>query len=79
MDYLVRTLRPYLSRPFSNTMATTSTGVTAMSEIQQFVDKTIEENYITVFSKTYCPYCRRAKALLSGLELDSEKTPFVVE
>ncbi|KIY69767.1 glutaredoxin [Cylindrobasidium torrendii FP15055 ss-10] len=32
--------------------------------VKQFVEESIEGNKIVVFSKSYCPYCKRAKALL---------------
>ncbi|WVQ69039.1 glutaredoxin [Kwoniella sp. B9012] len=34
------------------------------AEIKQLVDKTIKENKAVVFSKSYCPYCKRAKSYL---------------
>ncbi|KAL1933473.1 hypothetical protein VTP01DRAFT_7563 [Rhizomucor pusillus] len=38
-----------------------------MADVEQFVEKLINENKIVVFSKSYCPYCRRAKQLLQQL------------
>ncbi|KAF6753312.1 thioredoxin-like protein [Ephemerocybe angulata] len=35
-----------------------------MSSVKDIVESTIEKNPIVIFSKSYCPYCRRAKALL---------------
>jgi glutaredoxin 3 len=32
--------------------------------IKEFVEKLISENYIIVFSKTYCGYSRKAKKIL---------------
>ncbi|PSS29741.1 hypothetical protein EW026_g513 [Hermanssonia centrifuga] len=32
--------------------------------VKDTVETAIAGNTITIFSKTYCPYCRRAKALL---------------
>ncbi|XP_051149774.1 glutaredoxin-C4 [Andrographis paniculata] len=40
-----------------------------------FVKKTVSSHTIAIFSKSYCPYCRRAKAVFK--ELNQE--PFVVE
>ncbi|KAI8968094.1 glutaredoxin [Trametes punicea] len=34
--------------------------------VKDLVEKTISENKIAIFSKSYCPYCRRAKALLTS-------------
>jgi len=35
-----------------------------------FVEETIRDHPVTVFSKSYCPYCKRAKALLSSKNID---------
>lgn len=40
-----------------------------------FVDKSIAGAAVVVFSKTYCPYCTRAKNDLKKIGI----TPFVVE
>ncbi|XP_022135442.1 glutaredoxin-C4 [Momordica charantia] len=40
-----------------------------------FVKKTIASHQIVIFSKSYCPYCRRAKAVFEELK----KVPHVVE
>ena len=32
---------------------------------EEFVTKTLKENKVVVFSKTYCPYCTMAKDCLS--------------
>ncbi|KAJ3216934.1 thioredoxin reductase [Dinochytrium kinnereticum] len=46
---------------------------------KEIVQKYIAENHVMVFSKSFCPYCKKAKALLSSLnvkylaiELDNE-------
>jgi glutaredoxin 3 len=36
-------------------------------DASEFIKKLIAENNVVVFSGTYCPYCDRAKALLSKL------------
>jgi glutaredoxin 3 len=36
-----------------------------------FVDKVIAKNAVAVFSKTYCPYCVKAKKVLSKYEINS--------
>ncbi|EMD42180.1 hypothetical protein CERSUDRAFT_90784 [Gelatoporia subvermispora B] len=33
---------------------------------KDLVDSAVSQNKIVVFSKSYCPYCKRAKALLSS-------------
>ncbi|XP_014519931.1 glutaredoxin-C3 [Vigna radiata var. radiata] len=47
----------------------------ASNSVSAFVQNAIYSNRITVFSKSYCPYCLRAKRILAEL---NEK-PFVVE
>jgi len=37
-----------------------------MAAVQQLVDSAVLENKVAVFSKSWCPYCKRAKALLSS-------------
>uniref|UniRef100_A0A7N0VGM3 Glutaredoxin domain-containing protein n=1 Tax=Kalanchoe fedtschenkoi TaxID=63787 RepID=A0A7N0VGM3_KALFE len=41
----------------------------------KFVSKTIKSHDIVIFSKSYCPYCKRAKAVFKELN----QKPFVVE
>ena len=40
-------------------------------EIKNWVNEQINSNLVIVFSKTYCPYCRKAKNALSAAELQS--------
>ncbi|KAG8372348.1 hypothetical protein BUALT_Bualt12G0056700 [Buddleja alternifolia] len=40
-----------------------------------FVKKTISSHSIVIFSKSYCPYCRRAKVVFKELN----QVPFIVE
>ncbi|WOK95013.1 glutaredoxin-C8 [Canna indica] len=40
-----------------------------------FVKKTVSSHGIVIFSKSYCPYCRRAKAVFKKLK----KEPYVLE
>ncbi|CAH9070468.1 unnamed protein product [Cuscuta epithymum] len=40
-----------------------------------FVKKTISSHSIVIFSKSYCPYCKRAKAVFKELNLK----PYIVE
>ena len=42
-----------------------------------FVKSTVKAHDVVIFSKPYCPYCRRAKAVFKELEL--KKEPYVVE
>mmetsp|Transcript_9313 Transcript_9313/g.13182 ORF Transcript_9313/g.13182 Transcript_9313/m.13182 type:complete len:139 (+) Transcript_9313:131-547(+) len=34
---------------------------------ETFVSQSIQDNSVIVFSKSYCPYCRRTKSLLSDM------------
>ncbi|XP_074350682.1 glutaredoxin-C4 isoform X1 [Apium graveolens] len=45
------------------------------SAAMKFVKKTISSHSIVIFSKSYCPYCRKAKSVFKEL---SQK-PYVVE
>ncbi|KAL5564850.1 hypothetical protein UlMin_028014 [Ulmus minor] len=40
-----------------------------------FIKKTISSHKIVIFSKSYCPYCRRAKAVFKELK----QVPYVIE
>ncbi|CAH9140978.1 unnamed protein product [Cuscuta epithymum] len=40
-----------------------------------FVKKTISSHSIVIFSKSYCPYCKRAKAVFKEMNLK----PYIVE
>ncbi|EPQ29663.1 uncharacterized protein PFL1_02883 [Pseudozyma flocculosa PF-1] len=44
---------------------------------KQIADKLISEHLIAVFSKSYCPYCSRAKSVISSLGLDSSKVGII--
>ncbi|KAF4347054.1 glutaredoxin-C3 [Cannabis sativa] len=50
-------------------------GIKASNSASALVQNIIYSNKIAFFSKSYCPYCMRAKRMLS--ELDQE--PFIVE
>ena len=49
--------------------------VAADGSAMDFVRSTIDQNPVVVFSKSYCPYCSRAKEVLRKIKAD----PFVVE
>ncbi|SAM07239.1 hypothetical protein [Absidia glauca] len=41
-----------------------------MSLVREFIKKTILENKVTIFSKSYCPYCLRAKDLFDDMNVN---------
>ncbi|ORZ08617.1 glutaredoxin [Absidia repens] len=41
-----------------------------MSLVKEFIKKTIFENKVTIFSKSYCPYCLGAKDLFDDIKVD---------
>ncbi|GMN55230.1 hypothetical protein TIFTF001_024350 [Ficus carica] len=47
----------------------------AESNTSAFVKKTVSSHNIVIFSKSYCPYCRRAKAVFKELK----QVPHVIE
>ncbi|WFD28782.1 hypothetical protein MNAN1_003797 [Malassezia nana] len=40
---------------------------------KQIAEKLISDHVIAVFSKSYCPYCKRAKQVISGLNLSASQ------
>ncbi|KAE9462426.1 hypothetical protein RHGRI_000070 [Rhododendron griersonianum] len=53
----------------------TSEAAASSSSPAAFVKKTISSHSIVIFSKSYCPYCRKAKAVFKELKQE----PYVVE
>nr|XP_043621751.1 glutaredoxin-C4 [Erigeron canadensis] len=49
--------------------------ITEASSSVDFVKKTVSSHSIVIFSKSYCPYCKRAKAVFKELN----KKPYVIE
>ncbi|KAL6874143.1 hypothetical protein ACP4OV_014225 [Aristida adscensionis] len=58
-------------------IALASFGSAASSSPKSFVKSTVAAHDVVIFSKSYCPYCRRAKAVFK--ELQWKKEPYVVE
>ncbi|XP_043708212.1 glutaredoxin-C4-like [Telopea speciosissima] len=52
-----------------------TSSVSASTPVSTFVKKTISSHNIVVFSKSYCPYCMKAKSVFKELN----QTPHVVE
>ena len=40
---------------------------------KQIAEKLISEKLVAVFSKSYCPYCQRAKGVIQSLSLDQNR------
>ncbi|KAI3811450.1 hypothetical protein L1987_21174 [Smallanthus sonchifolius] len=53
----------------------TTTAVFAEASSVDFVKKTIASHPIVIFSKSYCPYCKRAKGVFKELN----QKPYVIE
>ncbi|XP_062229455.1 glutaredoxin-C8-like [Phragmites australis] len=58
-------------------MALAAFGSVSESSPKSFVKSTVSAHDVVIFSKSYCPYCRRAKAVFKELHLKEE--PYVVE
>jgi len=43
-----------------------------MTSAQEFVDKMVHGKKVVVFSKSYCPYCQKAKAALDSFKLPAD-------
>ncbi|KAI8074256.1 thioredoxin-like protein [Gilbertella persicaria] len=41
-----------------------------MSSAQQIVEEAIKNNRVVIFSKSYCPFCKKAKALFDELKVE---------
>ncbi|KAJ3110562.1 hypothetical protein HDU96_006483 [Phlyctochytrium bullatum] len=50
-----------------------------MNAAKDTVEALIKDNTVMVFSKSYCPYCRKAKSLLSSLKIDYKAIELDVE
>ena len=75
-DFNTATISSLIRRFFSRAPSPTT-----MSATKTKVQSIIDENPVAVFSKSYCPYCRQAKQLLSdkgakfyAIELDQVGT-----
>ncbi|KAI5348437.1 PREDICTED: glutaredoxin-C4 [Prunus dulcis] len=54
---------------------TSSSSSPSSADSIAFIKKTIDSNKIAIFSKSYCPYCKRAKSVFKELN----QVPYVVE
>lgn len=46
--------------------------ISTASSAQEFAKQEINDNKVVIFSKSYCPYCRRAKALFAELGIEAK-------
>ena len=46
-------------------------------EAQQIIDRALQENRVLVFSKSYCPYCHKAKRALGSVVRDPSKVTVI--
>ncbi|KAK0449872.1 glutaredoxin [Armillaria borealis] len=58
-----------ISRYFTSSAAAQNS---SNMSVKNFVEDTITSHKITVFSKSYCPYCRRAKTLFKDKYPDAD-------
>ena len=58
--------------PFAYAFRSSGVGKMSMSTAADTARQAIDSNAIMVFSKTYCPYCSRAKSALADLNLKYE-------
>ncbi|PVF98245.1 putative GRX1-glutaredoxin [Serendipita vermifera] len=63
----------------ASSLPSTSSKPPMVSQVKQLVDSAIDENFITIFSKSWCPYCRRAKGIINSLQLPEGKSVKVFE
>ncbi|KIM35612.1 hypothetical protein M413DRAFT_449658 [Hebeloma cylindrosporum] len=47
--------------------------------VKQFVEDTIKDNKVAIFSKSYCPYCRSVKQLFSSEFPDVKPTIYELD
>uniref|UniRef100_A0A2R5LI13 Putative glutaredoxin n=1 Tax=Ornithodoros turicata TaxID=34597 RepID=A0A2R5LI13_9ACAR len=40
-----------------------------MSAVERFVRQTIQQHLVVVFSKSYCPFCKKAKQIFEDLHI----------
>ncbi|KAL9549978.1 hypothetical protein MBANPS3_004946 [Mucor bainieri] len=43
-----------------------------MTNVEQFVEDAIKNNKVVIFTKSTCPYCKKAKTLLEGYNIKYE-------
>jgi glutaredoxin 3 len=68
MKYLIRSLLALALCFFSASASVT----TMVSSAEEFAKQEISNNKVVVFSKSYCPYCRRTKALFEELGIEAK-------
>ncbi|KAI1301898.1 Glutaredoxin-1 [Halotydeus destructor] len=54
-----------------------SVQVMVSEDVKIFVDTTLKTKKVVVFSKTYCPYARKAKSILAGYPIEKSKIEII--
>ncbi|GMP36655.1 hypothetical protein CsSME_00008713 [Camellia sinensis var. sinensis] len=73
--FMIISIALMLIVPFLCTPTTSSESESESKSEAAFIKKTISSHSIVIFSKSYCPYCKRAKAVFKELN----QTPHVIE
>eukprot|EP00798_Chlamydomonas_sp_ICE-L_P023788 gene23788-9349_t len=61
-------LKAFSSRAFQRPVTSRARNVTTRAtSVVQFVDDSIKNNKVVVFSKTFCPFCTKAKTALDSV------------
>ncbi|OVA15753.1 Glutaredoxin [Macleaya cordata] len=75
MPLMISILVASLCSSSTSVSASASGSASSSSPESAFVEKTISSHNIVIFSKSYCPYCKRAKAVFKELN----QKPHVIE
>ena len=54
----------------SSSFSTTSLHMSSQASPVDFAKSEIESNKVVVFSKSFCPFCKKTKSLLNGMDVD---------
>ncbi|CAL5375381.1 unnamed protein product [Camellia sinensis] len=73
--FMIISIALMLIVPFLCTPTTSSESESESKSEAAFIKKTISSHSIVIFSKSYCPYCKKAKAVFKELN----QTPHVIE
>ncbi|KIO26574.1 hypothetical protein M407DRAFT_243679 [Tulasnella calospora MUT 4182] len=71
-----RPLYPAANLAFFGLFASSSKPTPSMA-VKEIVEDAIATHKVVIFSKTYCPYCKKAKALINSYELPEGQVEIV--